>query len=193
MRKLRSGGIFDLSILENKSGFISFLVEGDGAKKLFENEAGGHRWQTVSPTDKRSRIHTSTVTVAVLEDDRSSFDVDNNDIEYIMTKGTGPGGQHRNKTESCVTAIHKPTGLSVRIDAKHQNKNKVLATRILIERVAEQSRQQYTKKTSSKRKAQIGSGMRGDKIRTYRSKDDRVVDHVTGEKWKLKKWMRGDW
>lgn len=193
MRRQHSGGLFDATVLENRPGFISLLIEGKEAKQVFQHEAGGHRWQIASPTDKRKRVHTSTITVAVLDGHQVNIDINLNDIEYIMTVGSGPGGQHRNKTESCVTAIHKPTGLSVRIDAKHQNQNKVLATRILLKKVEERGRQQHADKTSSKRKAQVGSGMRGDKRRTYRSKDDKVVDHITGKKWTLKKWLRGDW
>lgn len=160
---------------------------------MFANEAGGHRWQRVSPTEKRGRVHTSTVTVAVLEENKFDFNIDKRDIRYVMTKGTGPGGQHRNKTESCVTAIHKPTGLSVKIDARHQHKNKALATRLLSERVREQKRDQSCNERHANRKQQVGSGMRGDKRRTYRSKDDAVVDHIIGKKWRLSKWLRGDW
>lgn len=168
-------------------------VEGKGARALFANEPGGHRWQRVSPTEKRGRVHTSTVTVAVLEENIFDFKIDRRDIKYITTKGTGPGGQHRNKTESCVIAIHKPTGLSVKVDARNQHKNKALATRLLTERVREQHRERSNSERHANRSRQVGSGMRGDKRRTYRTKDDRVVDHITGKKWRLSKWVRGDW
>ena len=172
---------------------MSLHVEGKNAKAFFINEAGGHRWQNVSPTDKRGRIHTSTVTVAVLEEDKFDFNIDKCDIEYILTKGSGPGGMNRNKVESCVVAIHKPTKISVRIDARDQHKNKAIATRILSERVMEREREKQSSDRSRERKLQVGAGCRGDKRRTYREKDDMVVDHVTGRSWKLKKWMRGDW
>lgn len=188
-----SGGVFDVSVLIDRPGFVSLHVEGKGAKALFANEAGGHRWQRVSPTEKRGRVHTSTVTVAVLEERDMDFKVDKRDIKYITTKGTGPGGQHRNKTESCVIAIHKPTGLSVKIDARNQHKNKALATRLLVERVREQERSASNRKRHTNRKQQVGSGMRGDKRRTYRSRDNRVVDHITGQKWRLSRWVRGEW
>lgn len=188
-----NGGVFDASVLIDRPGFISLHVEGNGARALFANEAGGHRWQRVSPTEKRGRVHTSTVTVAILEERNMDFKVDKRDIKYITTKGTGPGGQHRNKTESCVIAIHKPTGLSVKIDARNQHKNKALATRLLVERVREQERCKSSSRRHANRKQQVGSGMRGDKRRTYRTRDNRVVDHITGEKWRLSQWVRGEW
>ena len=188
-----NGGVFDASVLIDRPGFVSLHVEGNGARALFANEAGGHRWQRVSPTEKRGRVHTSTVTVAVLEERNMDFKIDKRDIKYITTKGTGPGGQHRNKTESCVIAIHKPTGLSVKIDARNQHKNKALATRLLVERVREQECSKSNSRRHANRKQQVGSGMRGDKRRTYRSRDDRVVDHITGQKWRLSRWIRGEW
>lgn len=193
MRKQLSGGVFDVTILENRSGFISMLIEGKNAMKVFGNEAGGHRFQRIPPTEKRGRVQTSTVTVAVLEENKFNFELDLNDVRYIMTRGTGPGGMHKNKTDSCVVATHEPTGLSVRIDARDQHKNKALATRILAERVSEHYYLQQTKERSLKRKAQVGGGMRGDKRRTYRVRDDKVVDHITGKSWKFSKWIKGNW
>ncbi len=193
-RRLRSGGVFSASVLVERPGFISLLVEGKGAKQAFKDERGGHRWQRKSPTEKRGRVHTSTVTVAVLDPlDLSCYRLDERDVEFVMTRGTGPGGQHRNKTDSCVVATHRATGISVRIDSRSQHSNKKIALRILAERLSEKERKENSAKRSRLRKEQVGSGMRGDKIRTYRQRDDRVVDHVTGKKWKLTKWMRGDW
>jgi len=180
-------------VLEDRPGFISLHIEGKGAKQLFKNEAGGHRWQIVSPTDKRGRMHTSTVTVAVLEENKFNFTIKDGDIEYLLTKGSGPGGMNRNKVESCVVAVYKPTGLSVRIDARDQHKNKAIATRILTERIIEQEQEKANRVRSNNRKDQVGRGMRADKRRTYRSKDDSVIDHVMGKSWTLKLWMRGKW
>ena len=192
-RRQLSGGVFDFEIIDERSGFVSILVDGKGAKQLFANEPGGHRWQRVPPTEKRGRVHTSTVTVAVLDEESHDYSVDLNDIEYILTRGSGPGGQHRNKVESCVIAIHKPTGLSVKIDARNQHRNKKLATSILIERISERQSHNASIKRGIARAQQVGSGMRGDKRRTYRSQDDSVVDHITGKRWKLSKWLKGNW
>ena len=168
-------------------------IEGTNAKELFANEPGGHRWQRVSPTEKRGRIHTSTVTVAVLDENKINSTINRYDISYTMKRGSGPGGQHRNKTDSCVVATHNPTGLSVKIDARDQHKNKALATRILIERILEQEQTKETNNRCKTRKYQIGSGMRGDKRRTYRTQNDLVIDHITGKKWRLSKWIKGNW
>ena len=183
----------DFEIIDSRSGFTAILIEGKGANKIFKNEPGGHRWQRVPPTEKRGRVHTSTVTVAVLNEIDDNISINLDDIEYIFTKGTGPGGQHKNKTESCVIAIHKPTKISVKIDARNQHKNKALATRMLIERVTQREKEIAASNRCNKRKSQVGSGMRGDKRRTYRSQNDSVIDHITHKKWKLKKWIRGAW
>ncbi len=169
------------------------LIEGKNAKEVFKNEPGGHRFQRVSPTEKRGRVHTSTVTVAVLDENTFDFELNLRDVKYIMTHSSKPGGQNVNKVESCVTAVHVPTGISVKIEARDQHKNKALATRILSERVSEHFYTQRNKERAAKRKAQTGSGMRGDKRRTYRVRDDKVVDHITGQKWKFSKWIKGNW
>jgi peptide chain release factor 1 len=173
---------------------VSVLFEGNGANNLFKNEAGGHRWQRCPPTEKRGRVHTSTVTVAVLDASSApKFKLNESELEITTTRGTGPGGQHRNTTDSCVIVRHLPTGITAKIDCRSQHQSRALALRILADRIEEEQRQQWDAKRAAKRKNQVGSGQRGDKIRTYREKDDRVVDHRTGQKWKLTKWMRGDW
>lgn len=133
------------------------------------------------------------MTVAVLDSlvFDSSFSED--DVEFQRSRGSGPGGQHRNVTESCIVAIHRPTGITVKADMRSQHRSREIALRILKERVVELERQHETSKRSENRKRQVGSGMRGDKVRTYRSQDDQVTDHRTDKKWRLKKWMRGDW
>lgn len=176
-----------------KSGFASIQIEGENAKEMFKNETGGHRWQRIPPTETRGRVHTSTITVAVLdlqETDNSS--VKDSDLEITTTKGSGPGGQHRNKTETCVIVTHKPTGVTVRCDAERsQYQNKFLAIRILKNKIVESESNTKKAQENKQRQAQIGSGERGDKIRTYRVKDDRLMDHRTGKKMSLTQWMKG--
>ncbi len=189
-----NGGVFSSTLVDRKSGFISVEFTGEGAHSLFANESGGHRWQRISPTEKRGRIHTSTVTVAVLNPyDPEICQLTAQDVEIKTTTGTGPGGQHRNKTESCVVATHKETGISVRVDMKSQYQSKAMALKILSSRVTEMQQTQAITERSQDRKKQVGSGMRGDKIRTYRVQDDRIKDHRTGKKGRLKKWLRGEW
>lgn len=186
--------VFDSELIEERSGFVAVLFSGKNAKKLFEQEPGGHRWQRIPPTEKKGRVHTSTVTVALMDADSSnSFHLDLKEVEIQTARGGGPGGQHRNKIESCVTAIHKPTGLRVRVDLRSQHQSKAMALKILAARLQEQAETQAGQDKAALRKQQCGSGMRGDKIRTYRTQDDRVTDHRTNRTWSLKKWLRGDW
>jgi len=170
------------------------LFSGNNAKEIFKNEAGGHRFQRSSPTDKRGRIHTSTITVAVLEP--LEFNINNLDmseIEIRDQKGSGPGGQHRNTTNSCIVATHIPSGISVKIDEKSQYRSKQLALAILSQKIENVKKEKQVNDRNAARKNQVGSGMRGDKVRTYREKDDNVVDHRTGETWSFKNWMKGNW
>jgi peptide chain release factor 1 len=189
-----AGGVFDSELLESRPGLIVILFTGKGAKALFQNEAGGHRWQRVPPTEKRGRVHTSTVTVAVLDPEPDkAFVLNEKDVEIKASRGSGPGGQHRNKTESCITAVHLPTKLSVKIDMKSQHQSKEMALKILAVKVKDVKADATRNDREKLRKEQVGSGMRGDKIRTYRSQDDRVTNHRTGQTWKLSKWMKGEW
>lgn len=169
------------------------MVEGKNAYETFKNESGGHRWQRIPPTEKRGRVHTSTVTVAIIRPTEFSSSFNESDVEIQRTRGSGPGGQHRNKTESCVVVTHRPTGLTAKADMRSQFRSKEVALRILQERIRELEVTSELSKQSKNRKQQVGSGMRGDKIRTYRSQDDKVTDHRTGQRWNLNKWMKGDW
>ncbi len=161
---------------------------------MFENESGGHRWQRIPPTETQGRIHTSTVTVAVLDiQENSELDISYSDLEITTTKGSGPGGQNRNKVESCVVVKHKPSGLVVRSAAERsQSQNKSIAIDIL--KIKLKNNLDLSKKTEENdiRCNKIGSGERGDKIRTYRVKDDRIIDHRTGNKYSLKQWIKGN-
>lgn len=170
-------------------------VSGRGANALFAGEAGGHRWQRVPETEKRGRVQTSTVTVAVLEEPKSAeLTIRSDDVDIETMRGSGAGGQHRNKTDSAVRARHRPTGIEVRCESERsQHLNRELAMRVLAARVAEQSRSAAQGERDADRRRQIGSGMRGDKRRTIRVQDDQVADHVDGRTWRFKAYARGDW
>lgn len=170
-------------------------LSGQGAKATFKDEAGGHRWQRVPPTEKRGRVQTSTVTVAVLDPDTVVGQaLDPRDVDITTARGSGPGGQNRNKTESCVIARHKPTGIQVRIDnERSQQQNRATAMKVLAAKLYQLSASLAMASKNDQRKQQVGSGMRGDKVRTYREQDDQVTDHRTGKKWQLNKWIKGVW
>jgi peptide chain release factor 1 len=186
--------VFDTDVIEERPGFVAVMVNGSGAKQLFAFESGGHRWQRIPPTERRGRVQTSTVTVAVLDPDGivgKSLDI--RDVECVATRGSGPGGQHRNKTESCIVATHRPTGLQVRIDMRSQHESRRIAFKVLAARLYEGERERVLSQRDGIRREQVGSGMRGDKIRTYRVKDNAVHDHRTGKRWQLDAWERGQW
>lgn len=187
------GGVFDPVLLEERSGFVSVLFQGTGARSAFSSEAGGHRWQRLPPNEKRGRVHTSTVTVAVLDPLEIEDKLDFNELTITTTKGSGPGGQHRNKTESCVVIVHNPTGLTVRIDGRSQHQNKAAALKLIATRLQTHQLEVAAQQREDTRREQVGSGMRGDKIRTYRVQDDQVNDHRTGQRWRLRDWVKGIW
>ncbi len=172
-----------------------FSATGKGAAALFRPEAGGHRWQREPPTERRGRVHTSTVTVAVLEAPQASracVRVDPKDLHEQFTKGSGAGGQHRNTTDSAVVLTHKPTGTRVRIESERsQAHNRRIALEVLQARLAEAAETQATAQQNQQRRRQVGSGMRGDKIRTVRVRDNTVRDHRTGKKMSYTKYRKG--
>lgn len=116
------------------------------------------------------------------------------DLEIKTTRGSGPGGQHRNKTETAVVVKHKPTGLTVRSeDSRSQEANRQNALALLRARLWEIQQAQVVGRRDALRKAQVGSGMRGDKVRTIRTQDGVVTDHVSGQRWPLGRYLNGDW
>jgi peptide chain release factor 1 len=174
---------------------MTFRVVGAAAARLFADEAGGHRWQRVPPTDKRGRVHTSTVTVAVLpEPSPVEVRLTDRDLSWSTCRGTGAGGQKRNKTESTVIVKHLPTGVQVRCEtSRSQLVNREAALALLRARLWEAEQARRTAARADDRRRQMGSGMRGDKRRTIRCQDGSVVDHLTGRRWALKPYLRGEW
>jgi len=181
--------------LEDRPGLLVFRVEGKKAAATFANEAGGHRWQRIPPTEKRGRVQTSTITVAVLSVPTSvECNLPEKDIRITTCRGSGAGGQHRNVTDSAVQILHIPTGIMVRSESERsQYLNKDMALEVLRARIQARERDRAYGERRDKRKQQIGSGMRADKRRTIRVKDGTVKDHLTGKSWDYKKYRRGDW
>jgi len=174
---------------------ITFQIEGDKSVKNLINEAGGHRIQRNPPTEKRGRVHTSTVTVAVLGDDikadpRYAMREDKNFyVEWFS--GTGKGGQKRNKTQSSCRLYHLPTGLCETRQGRSRINNENDAKDALIKKLDGAGNSEMASEKSKIRKEQVGSGMRGDKIRTIRFQDDMATDHNNGRTITAKKYMRG--
>ena len=194
MGDTRSGGVFETEIVEDAPGFAALRVTGRGAAAAFAEEAGGHRWQRIPPNEKRGRVHTSTITVAVLvEVAETELRIDPRELLWRRSRGSGAGGQHRNKTESAVDLVHVPTGLTVHCESERSvHRNNAIALSRMRALLARQAREKTTADRDALRRDQVGSGMRGDKRRTIRAQDGSVVDHPTGRPWRFRAYVRGD-
>ena len=161
---------------------ISFSIEGEGAYSRFKYESGVHRVQRVPETESQGRVHTSTVTVAVLvEADEVELEINPADLKIDVFRASGAGGQHINKTESAVRITHLPTGVVVECqDERSQHKNKDRAMKILRSRLYEAMLQEQTDKIASERRSQVGTGNRSERIRTYNFPESRITDHRIG-------------
>ncbi len=161
---------------------VTVAVKGHGAFSHFKHEAGVHRVQRVPKTESQGRVHTSTATVAVLpEADEVEVDIDPADVKVDVYRSQGPGGQSVNTTDSAVRLTHLPTGLMVSMqDEKSQLQNKEKAFRILRARLLAMKQAEQAAEVAGERRAQVGSGERSEKIRTYNYKDNRVTDHRIG-------------
>lgn len=170
-------------------------ISFDKAIPGFKNEAGGHRIQRVPPTERRGRVHTSTVTCAVLDQDHQTTKYDqrsDTNFSYRWFSGTGKGGQHRNKHQCCLELTHVPTGLTQIATGRSRDANSREAMAALITKLDQLRIGSAAQATNATRAGQIGSGMRGDKRRTYRFQDDTVADHISGKSTSCKQFMRGD-
>lgn len=161
---------------------ISFMVNGTGAYSRLKFESGVHRVQRVPDTESQGRIHTSTVTVAVLpEAEDVEYEIDPADLKIDTFRSSGAGGQHINKTSSAIRITHIPTGTVVECqDERSQFKNKSKAMKVLKSRLLNEKIQEQSSAIAAERKAQVGTGERNERIRTYNYPQGRVTDHRIG-------------
>ncbi|MCX8107249.1 MAG: PCRF domain-containing protein, partial [Verrucomicrobiae bacterium] len=158
---------------------IIFSVSGTDVYRRLKYESGVHRVQRVPVTEAQGRIHTSTATVAVLpEAEEVEVEIKPEDIEITVCRASGPGGQGVNTTDSAVQILHKPTGMIVRCaDERSQQKNKAKALKVLRTRLLNQRLAEENARYAAQRRAQVGTGERNEKIRTYNFPQNRVTDH----------------
>ena len=158
---------------------VSFSISGAGVFSLMKYESGVHRVQRVPTTEAGGRIHTSTVTVAVMpEAQEVELDIDPEDLRFDVFRSSGPGGQCVNTTDSAVRVTHIPSGLSVASQQeKSQHRNKEIALRILYARLLEMKQREEAAKQAADKRSQVGTGDRSERIRTYNYPQNRVTDH----------------
>jgi len=180
-------------LLSTDYGWFAFEVKGQGVWQAFKNEGGKHVVQRC-PKNGGGRRHTSTVSVAVMPILKSQAPrLRESDLDIKTQGGSGPGGQHQNKTDSAVRMTHKPTGLQVFINGRSQYQNKQKAMEILASRVASLEEEKRHSQHNERRQEQIGGGSRSGKARTYNFLQSRVTDHRTGRKTRnIKEVMKGN-
>lgn len=174
---------------------ISFSVEGEGAYSRLKYESGVHRVQRVPETESQGRVHTSTVTVAVLpEAEEVELDINEADIKTDVFRASGAGGQHINKTESAVRLTYIPTGLVVECqDERSQFKNKERAMKILRSKLYEEQLRAQENEIAAARRSQVGTGDRSERIRTYNFPEGRISDHRIGLTiYRLEQFLNGN-
>lgn len=174
---------------------ISFMIEGEGAYSRLKFESGVHRVQRVPETESQGRVHTSTVTVAVLpEAEEVEFTLDPADLQIDVFRSSGAGGQKVNKTSSAIRVTYLPTGMVVECqDERSQYKNKDKALKVLRSRLLEEKTAKQNAEIAGERRSQVGTGDRSERIRTYNFPQGRVSDHRIGlTLYKIEEIMNGD-
>lgn len=174
---------------------ISFMIEGEGAYSRLKFESGVHRVQRVPETESQGRVHTSTVTVAVLpEAEEVEFTLDPADLQIDVFRSSGAGGQKVNKTSSAIRVTYLPTGMVVECqDERSQYKNKDKALKVLRSRLLEEKTAKQNAEIAGERRSQVGTGDRSERIRTYNFPQGRVSDHRIGlTLYKIEAIMNGD-
>jgi len=183
---------FDYKVT-NRDGFTSIWLTGQGVKSLFKNESGPHRWLRIPPTEKRGRTQTSIITVALTDpNDKLDFRFNRNEVIKQYTRSSGKGGQNVNRRSTCVQLTHVPTGIQVKCqDQRDQSKNEELAWIRIEEKLRIIHDDSQSKTIYQNRFDQVGTGSRSDKKRSYRIKENLVVDHETGKTCTFTDFLKG--
>lgn len=168
-----------------KTKDLTLEISGDNAYQQLKHEAGVHRVQRIPTTEKSGRIHTSTATVAVLtKQEQPEIKINPQDLRIETFRGSGPGGQHRNVTDSAIRITHLPSNIVASSQSqKSQHQNKAVALQILKNKLKSKKAQKYQESISQERREQIGTAERSEKIRTYNFPQNRITDHRINKSW----------
>ena len=192
LKSCRNNG-FKATIVDDRVGNMSLLIEGNGCIKYFNNESGTHRFVRVPPTEKRGRTQTSTISVAIIDPEfKFNYVLDRNQVDRKFVRSSKKGGQNVNKVSSCVLLTHLLTGIQVKCqDTRDQYRNEELAWVRLEEKLSLIEKKKFDNSVYSDRYQQIGNSNRSSKRRTYRVKEDMVIDHITGKQCSFNEFSRG--
>lgn len=189
----RSWRVFSLEVIDRHAGRVTLDIRGRHALRVFRCEGGTHRYQRVPPTERHGRVHTSTITVAIFaHSEKAEVKVRPQDLQWSYFRSNGPGGQHKNKTDSAVRLTHTPTGVvSIAQYGRSQSHNKQVALDALRAKLHRAQEEKIKAEKNAHRTTQVGRGARGEKVRTYCERKDLVVDHRNGKRLSLKKFLKG--
>ena len=184
---------FNYQIKEKIDGFASIWITGREVYSFYKNEIGSHCFVRVPPTEKYNRTQTSIITVAIIDPSKIfEYHLNKNDVRKQFTRSRGKGGQHVNKTSSCCVLTHIPSGIQVRAeDTRVQAKNEEFAWERLYQKLKSIEEDKFNKIQYKNLSIQVGTGNRGTKRRTYRIKDNLVIDHVTDKQASFRDIQKG--
>ena len=184
---------YQVEIVSQRPGIATLRIQGGGVQSAFAQETGGHRYQRVPPTERRGRVHTSTVTVAVLpEPSEAEVPIRESDLDWQYMIGSGAGGQARQKNQTAVRLTHRPSGLVIRSESERsQRQNKANALAVLRARLYEIAQGRQEAVANDSRRGMVGSGQRGDKTITLAIPRDQVTHHRTGRRTTYKRYADG--